>query len=329
MSVSQNPPPSRPITLIAPARLHMGFFDLEGTLGRRFGSIGLGINEIHTRIEISPASDWIAEGPCNEKALKLARQFAERLNIPFPARIQLHETIPEHAGLGSGTQLALAIGLALTKLAGLNLSIREIACLMNRGARSGIGIAVFEQGGLIVDGGRNALTRVPPLLCRLEIPAGWRFILVLDEHDQGLSGPPEVNAFQTLPPFPEKLAARICHLVLLRALPAVAEADLPAFGAAISEIQQWIGDHFAQAQGGRYTSPRVARLLDYLKDQGATGIGQSSWGPTGFCMVATPAEATALVRKALDDDPGQEARPRLLIASPRNCGTTVVTHDEA
>jgi beta-RFAP synthase len=319
---------TRHITLLAPARLHLGFLDMDGTLGRRFGSIGLGINEIYTRIEVSPATDWAAEGACSEKALKLARQFADRLNIPFRCRIQLHETIPEHAGLGSGTQLALAIGLALVKLAGLTLSIREIAHLMGRGARSGIGIAVFERGGLIVDGGRGTLTTVPPLLCRLEIPADWRFILVLDEQAQGLSGSPEVSAFQTLPPFPEKLAAHLCHLVLLRALPAVAEADLPAFGAAISEIQAWIGDHFAQAQGGRHTSSRVARLLEYLKGQGATGMGQSSWGPTGFCLVATPEEAEALVRKARDHYRGQESLPGLLIATPRNRGTDGIRPDE-
>jgi predicted sugar kinase len=29
------------ITVIAPARLHMGFIDLSGSLGRHFGSIGV------------------------------------------------------------------------------------------------------------------------------------------------------------------------------------------------------------------------------------------------------------------------------------------------
>lgn len=323
MPTRPNQPLQKTITLLAPARLHMGFFDLGSTLGRQFGSIGVGINEIYTRLEVSPASDWEANGPGSEKALALAQRLAERLDIPLKTRILLHETIPEHAGLGSGTQLALAIGMALIKLAGLELGIRDIAPLLDRGARSGIGIAVFEQGGLIVDGGRNAHTTVPPLLCRLAMPESWRFILVLDERDQGLSGQHEVQAFKSLPPFPAALAAHICHLVLMRALPAVVEQDLPAFGTAISEIQQLIGDYFAPAQGGhRYTSLRVAHTLDILEKAGAVGIGQSSWGPTGFCLVANPEQAVTLVQKTLNSFPNGDT-PKLLIASPRNYGAGV------
>ena len=328
MSASLNPPLTRVISVRAYARLHMGFFDLDGTLGRRFGSIGVGLNELYTRLDLSLANDWEAEGAASEKGLMLAQQLAARLQSPVRARIRLHETIPEHAGLGSGTQLALAVGVALTRLAGLNLTVREIAGLMHRGARSGIGIGTFEHGGLVVDGGRKPGTVVPPLLSRLALPDAWRFILVLDDADQGLSGPSEISAFQTLPPFPEARAAHLCHLVLMRALPAVAEQDLPAFGSAISEIQQVIGEYFAPAQGGRcHTSSRVADWLHYLHGQGAVGIGQSSWGPTGFCMVDTPARAAGLVQTARDHF-GETNTLRVLVASARNRGADVRFNDE-
>ena len=353
MFASLTPPLTRAISLRAYARLHMGFFDMDGTLGRRFGSIGVGLNELYTRLDLSLANDWEAEGAASEKGLMLAQQLAARLQSPVRARIRLHETIPEHAGLGSGTQLALAVGVALTRLAGLNLTVREIAGLMNRGARSGIGIGTFEHGGLVVDGGRKPGTLVPPLLSRLALPDGWRFILVLDEADQGLSGSSEISAFQTLPPFPEARAALAYGSVSWPAAeaertklrsegheprwdvvpdeandPAVAEQDLPAFGAAISEIQQVIGEYFAPAQGGRcHTSSRVADWLHYLHRQGAVGIGQSSWGPTGFCMVDTPTRAAALVRAAREHL-GETHTLRVLVASARNRGADLQFNDE-
>ncbi|WP_306306114.1 hypothetical protein [Methylomonas koyamae] len=41
--------------------------------------------------------------------------------------------------------------------------------------------------------------------------------------------------------------------------------------------------------------------MAYLAEQGAVAIGQTSWGPTGFCAVASPEVAagllTALQRK--------------------------------
>ena len=52
--------------------------------------------------------------------------------------------------LGSGTQLALAVAAALRALHGYPLDPREDAVLLDRGARSGIGIGIFEQGGLVV-----------------------------------------------------------------------------------------------------------------------------------------------------------------------------------
>ncbi len=314
------------ITITAPARLHLGFFDLGTTRNRRFGGMGVGLDEIRTRIEVTPATAWSAEGQGAERALHLAQKVAQILSLPGGAHIRLLESIPEHAGLGSGTQLTLAVGLATARLYGQTQSVRELATLLDRGARSGIGIGVFEQGGLIVDGGRGSSTLVPPLLSRMEIPDAWRFLLVLDERDQGLSGSGEVSAFKNLPEFPESLAAHICHRVLMQALPAVAEKQLAAFGAAISEIQTVIGDHFAPAQGGgRYTSTDVEHALQVLEQSGATAIGQSSWGPTGFCMVATPEQAQMLLQQVqirFADKP----HLRFMLASARNRGAEIMMY---
>ncbi|MDT4291275.1 GHMP kinase [Methylomonas sp. MO1] len=283
------------MTVIAPARLHMGFIDLSGALGRHFGSIGLALNEINTRLTISAADSLQVSGPSAERALKCTRQFCQLLGVSDALNITIDNAIPEHIGLGSGTQMALAVGAALNAFYDLGLSVREIAQLSDRGARSGIGIGIFETGGLVVDGGRGPDTKTPPMVAQMAVPEDWRFILVFDQRGQGLHGEQEVSAFQQLPPFPQAQAERLCYLLLMQGLPALAECDLDKFGEVITSLQQAVGEHFAPVQGGVFTSPDVAAAMASLAVQGAVAIGQTSWGPTGFCAVANPQRAAELL----------------------------------
>jgi predicted sugar kinase len=39
-------------------------------------------------------------------------------------------------------------------------------------------------------------------------------------------------------------------------------------------------------------------VLDWLRGKGLTGLGQSSWGPTGFAFVASEADSKALLEEA-------------------------------
>lgn len=314
--------PDLRVTVAAPARLHMGFLDMGGSLGRKFGSIGVGINEIATRLSLVRAESLSAEGPGSARAIAAAGKFSVAVERPCPAAIRIEQAIPGHVGLGSGTQLGLAVGVGLARLYGLNLAARDIAPIMERGARSGIGIAVFDQGGLVVDGGRGERTVIPPVLSRMEMPAEWRFIVILDHRDQGLHGSAELEAFQALPVFPPQEAARLCHWLVMRGLPAVAEGDIRSFGAVITELQRSVGDHFAPAQGGRFTSRHVDAALSFLASRGAVGIGQSSWGPTGFCLVETPAMAETLLAEAKTRF-GDRPELEFLMATARNQGAEI------
>ncbi|CAI8873140.1 beta-ribofuranosylaminobenzene 5'-phosphate synthase family protein [Methylocaldum szegediense] len=311
------------VRVVAPARLHMGFLDLSGSLGRRFGSIGLAINEIATRVSLTPSDRLTAHGPSADRAVAAVNKFVSALGREFAVDVHVEEAIPGHIGLGSGTQLELAVGMALSRLFDLDLAVRDLAPIVERGARSGIGIAVFEQGGLVVDGGRGENTLIPPVITRLEFPADWRLILVLDERDSGLHGEDEIEAFRALPAFPAEEAAHLCHLLLMKGLPALVERDIRGFGDVIAELQRSIGDYFAPAQGGRFTSADVADALSFLESQGAVGIGQSSWGPTGFCLVENATQGGALVRAARREFAGQ-AGIQFLLATPRNQGAAVV-----
>jgi beta-RFAP synthase len=124
-------------------------------------------------------------------------------------------------------------------------------------------------------------------------------LLIQEPAGHGVHGTAETAAFDRLQPFPAARAAELCRLVLMRLLPGIARADLDAAGGAIAEIQRAVGDHFAPFQGGgRFTSPNVARVLEWLGHHGVVGLGQSSWGPTGFALLPDHATAEGLASDA-------------------------------
>ena len=281
--------------VVAPARLHLGFVDLSGALDRQFGSIGLCIDGLDTCVRAAAADNFAVHGVPPARLLPVLERVSTRCAPGRAVQITVERMPPAHAGLGSGTQLALAAALAAARALGAELSSRELAALTGRGQRSGIGIATFEGGGFVVDGGRGPATVSPPLLARLTWPADWRCVLLFDVMDEGLSGQRERAAFTQLAPMSDATAAALARTILVGLMPALVEADFAAFSRHLATVQAANGDHFAPAQGGRYTSGRVGSLLAAAaREFGLHGIGQSSWGPTGFLFAPDAASAAAV-----------------------------------
>jgi beta-RFAP synthase len=300
------------VTVTAPARLHLGFFDLNGGLGRRFGSVGLALSELKTRLTIRKTKTTEVAGPESDRVRRVLDATVALLALDSGHSVKIAEIVPAHSGLGSGTQLALAVAGAIRRLHGRPLDVEGDALRLGRGARSGIGIGLFHHGGLLVDGGRGDEPRPAPIISRLPFPDRWRVLVILDPTRRGLHGAEETSAFAALPRMPEADAARMCRLILMKALPALADHDITNFGAAIKELQMFIGDYFAQAQGGlRFSSPAVAAVLDTLDRAGAYGIGQSSWGPTGFAFAPSPDDALRLATIAREDPSSQSLDIRI------------------
>ncbi len=122
---------------------------------------------------------------------------------------------------------------------------------------------------------------------------------------------------------PDADVAHLCRLVMVRLLPGIAEVDIASVGAALTEIQARIGDHFAPAQNGRrFASPAVSGALDAARAAGAAGVGQSSWGPTGFALVVSEAAADDLVGHLVRNC-HTASRLRFLVTAGRNRGASV------
>lgn len=310
------------VAVFAPARLHFGFLDLHGGLGRRFGSLGLVIDGFRTRLRVTRAAEPSVTGPQAERALQALERAAFALGLPANAHIAVEDVIPDHVGLGSGTQLGLAVGVGLSRLHGRRLPTREVANAVGRGARSGIGIGAFDLGGFLVDGGLGPATDVAPVISRLEFPPDWRLLLILDPKRQGLSGAVEKAAFSALPVFPESLSGRLCRILVMQLLPGLAEGQYKAVADALGEIQDRIGDYFSPLQNGRYTSSAVAEVLAWLHESGITGIGQSSWGPTGFALFQS-ADQAASVAAVLADRFGGRHELEFRVVAGRNSGAEI------
>jgi beta-RFAP synthase len=210
-------------------------------------------------------------------------------------RLRVHRALPKHRGLGSGTQLALAVARAVAELHGIGADLPGLARSAGRARRSAVGTWTFAGGGLVVEGGRRQnRDDCGPLLARLRFPPAWRCVVAVPDAAPGVSGGDEDAAFEGLPAPSERDVGRVAHLVLMVLLPAVADGDIEAFGSALTQIQETTGRWFAAAQGGTFAPGASAALVRQMRDWGASGVGQSSWGPAVYGIVADAAAGARL-----------------------------------
>lgn len=288
-----------------PSRLHLGVIDPTGGLGRIYGSVGVAIDEPNVILEASPNPQLSVVGEQAEPVEAAAKRFLKFHGLKAGAHIHVRRMIPQHVGLGSGTQLSLAVASALAKLFGIKASARELATVTGRGSVSGIGTAAFEGGGFIVDGGhrlhegRNVISAsaVPPLIIRWRFPENWFFVVAIPRVERGLSGEAERSAFKTLREKTAKSSGEICRLILMKMLPALEERNLEAFGDSLTRVQRLVGETFRPLQGGTFSDPAGASCIRFMLREGAYGAGQSSWGPTVYGLVQGREAAEALKEK--------------------------------
>lgn len=285
----------------ASARLHFGVLDLRGARGRWFGGIGASVASPTLLVSATRADTLSARGEDAGRAQEFARTFLAHHNLRAGAHIHVHRMLPAHVGLGSGTQLALAVSRALADLYGVADDARSLARAAGRGKRSAIGTWTFDGGGLIVEGGRRATSdECGPLIARVPIPPTWRCVVAIPEGQAGISGAGEAEAFARLPKPPERDVERVAHIVLMSLLPSLAEGDLDGFGRALSEVQEITGQWFASVQGGTFAPGASAELVRRMREWGVSGVGQSSWGPAVYGIVEGDDAARRLADRVLD-----------------------------
>jgi beta-ribofuranosylaminobenzene 5'-phosphate synthase len=315
----------------AGARLHIGFGNLSLAHERLYGGVGVAIDEPRVRLVAESADEVRCPDPFLGECAVAACDLLGVAGVD----LSVESTLPRHVGLGSGTQVALAALAAVAAAHDRPPAVRDRAPDLGRGGRSGVGVAAFERGGFVLDAGHptERFTTAPPadgewtvpaVVARHEVPADWRFVLVVPDAEPGRSGDDEDESMRAIVENADPTVADELSTVLVRRLlPAVAEGRLEAFGDAVAAFGRLNGAWYADQQGGVYRPP-AGRLIDALADHPAVrGVGQSSWGPTvyGVTDASMAGRAREAAVKALTS---ADAEGTVQVVAPDNEGARIV-----
>lgn len=288
-----------PVEITAPCRLHFGLLSFGQPTGRQFGGAGVMIDSPRLRLRLSTDDALSIHGPMADRVRRAVSRYAEvrEMEVP-PCRVEVLEAPPQHVGLGSGTQLALSVVAGLNALAGRDaLDAEALTRLSGRAERSAIGTYGFLHGGLLMESGKLPNDAISPLERRIELPTGWRFVLIMPRHERGISGDEERRAFEELPPVPPAWTAALRAELTEHLFPAAERGDFASFSESLYRYGYAAGLCFAVAQSGAFATPRVAQLVKTIRDLGVAGVGQSSWGPTVFAALENASAAERFVSR--------------------------------
>jgi len=316
----------------APGRIHLGMLSFGVPEVRAFGGVGVMIDRPGVHVRLRRAEKFSARGPLAERALEFAKAClrAWRLETQGGCAIEVVLVPGSHTGLGSGTQLGLAVAAGVRHLfhprpAGpprpprpVHESLEpfeedwlfdtsdaiELARAVGRGRRSCIGVHGFSRGGLIVEGGRlvvagqtedDATRPFSPMVARVRLPSAWRCVTLVQRDALGLHGDAERVAFAALPPVPLEVSAELARIALMDMIPAAVEAKFAEFSDALFRYGLLAGKPFEAASSRLPYAVSTARLIELLGALGVRGCAQSSWGPAVMACCESLEHAGRLV----------------------------------
>ncbi len=289
---------------------------------RSFGGVGVMVDRPGITLRMRPAERFEAKGALGERAIRFAQQCAEAWGLgPAACVLDVVAAPRSHVGLGSGTQMAMAVAAGMRHLFRAaepaathefevhpsanewlfdTHDVVELAAAVGRGKRSCVGLYGFSRGGLIVEAGRldaEAGDRLSPMVARVRLPSSWRGVVIVQRDSVGLHGDAEKEAFSRLAPVPAELTAEMARVALMEMLPAAIEANFAAFSAALGRYGRLAGQPFESESRRLPHAQAMEHLLNLLGEMGVTGAAQSSWGPAVLACCESLDAAGALVEQ--------------------------------
>ena len=328
------------VRIITPCRIHLSLIDENGYTGRVDGGIGVMLDRPNVVLEVSNnADEFIIE--CNKYYKESVHIINEKASRVFKAfnisnknfHFNLMRYYPSHVGLGSKTQLSLAIAKAISILKNVDISMHDLTKLVERGGTSGIGWRGFEEGGFVLDGGHDfgkgeeketflpssaSLKANPAItILRYPIPENWRFILVIPFVKKGAFGDNEVDIFQNYAPIPKEEVNEVSHQILMKVIPGLIKNNLKCFGEGLKRIQS-IGFKNVEIS---LQDDEVKGLLNFFKEYGVKAYGMSSFGPSIIGITENILEAIRL--KRADREYMKDIGSYTFICTPNNEGAKI------
>ncbi|MCA9145559.1 MAG: beta-RFAP synthase [Planctomycetaceae bacterium] len=319
-------PQQRTVFVSTPSRLHFGLLSFGNPDVRQFGGAGVMIDRPGLRLRIDSAESLEVVGALSARIRETALRWLESSNRDekLRCRIEVVSAPSLHAGLGVGTQLALAVAAGLNKYYDLEPpNVEALAKSVGRGRRSAVGTYGFEAGGLIAEQGKLSKESMSPLIERVAMPSEWRFVLATPSENAGLHGAAEQSAFDQLPPVSLETTNRLTRIMCDRMLPAAKSANFSEFSDAVYDFGFLAGSCFEPIQGGAYNGPALEHLVKQVRSLGVRGVGQSSWGPTIYSLCESESQANSLAQDLQSQ--GNERQYEIAIAAPDNRGASVLT----
>ena len=318
----------RMVRVVAGSRLHFGMLSVNQPQSRRYGGVGAMIDAPGLELVIRPSERMEVAGRFADRVahayqLTASALFATREQHAQPlCRIEVVHAPSLHVGLGTGTQLAMAVAAGLHAF--WECPSRDAAALARcvaRGHRSAIGLYGFVHGGLLYESGKEKQDEIAPLVDRVELVPAWRFVLVRPRNQQGLADEAERNAFADLPPVPIERTETLRREAAEHLMPAAAEGRFHEFSESLYRFGYAAGLNFATTQGGPFAGERLMGLVEYIRQYGVRGVAQSSWGPTLFAVLPSEEAAADLIARLRGRPDGEELE--LTLARPNNRGARI------
>lgn len=276
-------------------RLHFGLFAPKPVpeIDLYYGGLGAMVDAPGVVLSASRSDRWIFVGDQSNRVERFVAMLTDAVPDLKPLRIELEYLAPVHQGWGTGTQLALAVAQLCLQAGQTPWSAPLAARLLGRGTRSGIGIAGYEMGGLLLDAGRQGGETVRSY----SLPTSWTWVLVEPGHDQGLHSEAERQAFQNLPEIDLAIVQELKQVAQERMVAAAVAGDFIAFAENLTYYNRRAGAHYRSVQHGDYSSPDSDHRLAIMGEAGALGRGQSSWGPGLFAVFSSRDDAESFLRR--------------------------------
>ncbi|MHA1168609.1 MAG: beta-ribofuranosylaminobenzene 5'-phosphate synthase family protein [Candidatus Hodarchaeales archaeon] len=316
MSESNRIRNSRILEITTPSRLHFGLIDLNGEYGRIDGGTGVSLDnpcwvlrfETNDHFSFDP-NDKISPGSLKEYDIE--QVFATFTDLPVKCSIKVISAIPPHVGLGSHTQLKMAVVKGITALNDIEMDDDEIISHAGRGGTSGIGVRAFLNGGFVCDLGHSFGTngekeefapssaskdvKAPPVLLNTKIPEEWVFIVTIPGIKEGASGSREISIFKEFCPISGSDVGEVSRIVLMSILPGILQNDIVSFGRGLELLQ---GTGFKKIEID-LQEPVIKSLFSLLTKEGAIGTGMSSFGPAVYALVDNSTDAMRIKEKII------------------------------
>lgn len=303
------------------SRLHFGPLALSSASCRYFGGLGMMIANpgVELTLETNEPSSVIAPPELLERVTATASRLATSTGRPLRGRLTVVKQIPSHSGLGSGTQLELAVArLHAWQMGEDRPNAQTLAERTSRGARSAIGIGGFTDGGFLVDVGRKPNQQMGLISQRVDVPESWLVLLISKRRVTGLSGTDERSVFQAMPEMPLATTQVLSYLALLQIVPALQERDYDQFALGIRTYGRTVGEFFARFQDGAWVHPSMREVAENLWQNTSYAFAQSSWGPTLAAILPDEAATNALAKRL-----SETFEVECLITRPLNRGAVI------